>query len=62
MKVTVEINTAEFIERLEEEVPEPTGGKETEETLKDYIEQYDDELQAVVEDWLMKKLIHYHTH
>lgn len=62
MKIVIEVNAVEFIERLEEAVPEPTGGKETEETLTDYVGDYEDELRDTVEDWLMAKLIDYHTH
>lgn len=62
MKITIEINAAELIEELEEAVPNPTGGKETEESIAEYIDQYDDEIRDAVTELILRKLIDYHTH
>lgn len=62
MKITVEIDVAELISDLEDSVPNPTGGKEDEASIKSYVEEYDSELNEVVSEWLLNKLIDYHTH
>lgn len=62
IKITIEIDAAEFIERLEDAVPDPTGGKEDEESLTRYANDYLDEIRDAVEDLLMEKLVDYHTH
>lgn len=62
MKITIEIDAAALIEELEEAVPNPTGGKETEDTLREYIGQYDEEISEVVAELILGKLIDYHTH